>query len=863
MVKKHYIHELIFVALLIMCSKTRAFSQTVISDTSSVRSTMMPKDTIYTIDESFENQIKISARDSIFSHYKNQTIELFGEAKLNFEEIELTADYMLIDLEKKEVYATYTLDKDSNRVGTPKFTDGSETIDASSIRYNFDTKKGYIQEVKIKQEENFLYMEVAKRQSNDEVHFLKGRFTTCDLEEPHFHFQLSRAIMIPNKRIVSGPMNLWIKGVPTPLGLPFIFLPQKKQELRKKGILFPQLIPFSQYGMGIQDLGYYLPINDSLQTTFTSSIYTRGTWGIGNRTDYKIRYKFDGNIEVRYDQFKIGFPQKDPKTKLTVNWNHRQDQKANPFWNFSSAVQFQSDNNPKNSTNPLNQSYFNNSFNSDINLQRFFPGKPITMGIKSSLRQNSISKNFVTTLPVFNTNVTRFFPLKGFVKNTIGTLNPMQKFLTQLGMSYNLEAQNSGTFQDSLLTQKRYDLIQASFQQGVTQNTTLQTTLSLFKDTWKFTPSINYSNQVNFQQIRKSYDPILNTSKDDTLQKIGMSQTLSMNVSATTVVYSYYQFIGKKKPLLRHILTPSFGFRYLPQINSYISDSVGANQAQITYSPFEKSMYRSGVSKSQGLVTFGFNNTFELKRISEKDTLTGFKKSKIIDAFSISGSYDLMRDSMNLSNLSLGLRINPIEFFNFTASSSFSPYAWNDSTGAELGKYALQNKQGLGRFTNINFNSSFVLAPKKSREKIQENNEIIQQNWTSDYQQFALHPEKYVDFEIPWKLSITHIWALQSNTNKLSSFYGNKNYIQTQTISFNGDLSFTKRWKVVAESFFDFKTQKITYARFTMTRNLHCWNLSFFWTPLGGNQSFVFRLNANSSLFQDAKIEVRKPPELF
>ncbi len=207
--------------------------------------TSSKKDTIFTIDESFESQIKIKAKDSIRSNFKANTIELFTEASLEFEEINLKAGYMLIDLDKKEVLATYRYDKDSNRIEMPVFSDGTETIDAASLRYNFDTKKGYIQEVKIKQEEVFLFMGVAKRQSNEEVHFKHGRFTTCSLDEPHYHFQLSRAILIPKKRIVSGPMNLWIKGVPTPLGLPFIVIPQKKQEQRTSGILFPQVIPFS------------------------------------------------------------------------------------------------------------------------------------------------------------------------------------------------------------------------------------------------------------------------------------------------------------------------------------------------------------------------------------------------------------------------------------------------------------------------------------------------------------------------------------------------------------------------------------------------------------------------------------------
>ena len=71
------------------------------------------------------------------SYLKNKQIELFGDATLDYMEIKLTANYMLIDLNKKEVFASYTFDADSNRIGMPVFTDGAETVDAASMRFNF------------------------------------------------------------------------------------------------------------------------------------------------------------------------------------------------------------------------------------------------------------------------------------------------------------------------------------------------------------------------------------------------------------------------------------------------------------------------------------------------------------------------------------------------------------------------------------------------------------------------------------------------------------------------------------------------------------------------------------------------------
>lgn len=848
MVKKRSISQLIFGALLIMFPNFWVYGQEKVQ-----------KDTIFTIDDSFETTAKFSARDSLYNDFKKKQLHLYGEAKVEYENINLTADYILVDFGKKEIFASYTLDKDSVRIGQPKLIQDGEEIDAAKIRVNYETKKAYIQEVRIKQDENYLYMGVAKRQSNEQIHFLQGKFTTCDLDEPHYHFQLSRAVLVPEKRIVSGPMNLWIKGVPTPLGLPFIFIPQKKPNERKHGILVPKFVPQSQFGMGIQDLGYYLPINDSLHTTFLANLYSRGSWGISNRTEYIIKYKMQGNFELGFQQFKSPFPLRTNNNKVSVLWNHRQDPKANPLWNFSSSVNFISDNQSKNNLDPLNKAYFNNTFTSDINLLRYFPGKPVSMGLKASVRQNSQTHNFTANLPVFNTNVTRFFPFKPLRRNPVGPA----RWYEQIGMTYNLEAQNSSTFKDTLIRDRNFAEIQRKFQNGISQSSTIQTTLSLFDNTWKLTPSVNYNNRINFQQTRKSYDQLNDSLIVDTLRQAGMSQNVSLNLQLTTVIYSYSRFVGKNKPVMRHIITPSFGYRYVPSLDRQLSYATGIDTI-VKYSPFETSLYRGSVSNNQSLITFGLNNTFELKRKSDKDTITGYKKTRLIDALSVNGSYDLIRDSMKLSNIGTDLRISPVDFFNFVATGSFSPYSWVDSTGKTTKEYAIKERGKLGRFVQLSFNTTFTIAPKKSQEKIQDNKQQFAQNWNSDYQYFALHPETYVDFEIPWKVNFSHIYSVNANQNKNNNTPdGRRSYLQTQTLAMNGDLSFTKRWKVVADVYFDLKTRQITNARLNFTRNLHCWNLAFIWTPIGTNKSFLFSLNATSNLFKDAKLDLRKPPELF
>ena len=237
-------------------------------------------------------------------------------------------------------------------------------------------------------------------------------------------------------------------------------------------------------------------------------------------------------------------------------------------------------------------------------------------------------------------------------------------------------------------------------------------------------------------------------------------------------------------------------------------------------------------------------NTFELKRKSTKDTITGFKKTKIIEALSINGTYDFLKDSMKLSDLNLSLRISPINSISFVATSTFSPYAWDEKTLKTKKEFAFNAGQGSGRFLNTSFNTTFTLTSEKSKRKIEENKEAFNGTWNSDINYFMLHPEQILDFEIPWKINLTHVLSINQN-------------------SINGDINITKRWKVSNNSLFDIKAAKMVNSRFTLTRNLHCWTLNFDTTPIGSNKYFVLRLNANAQMLQSAKVQLTKPPSVF
>ena len=792
-----------------------------------------------------EAEIIYTARDSAVTDLKNKQLHLYGNAQLIYDELDMKADYIVVDYGKNEVVATYTLDSLGRKVGIPVFIQDGDSITADKIRYNYEKKKGFIEEVTIKQEEYYLSMEIAKRQPNEEIHFIHGKFTSCNLKDPHYHFFLSKAVLVPEKRIASGPMNLWVMGVPTPLGLPFAIIPQKKKEdTNPAGFIMPQYSIVSAYGMGFQDLGYYKPINDHFQTFFYGTLFSRGSFGFKNHTDYSYKYKSSGNFELGYSEFRFGWPDTIPTRGSTVKWTHTQDAKANPFWTFGANINFNSNSTNKQTLNVQNTQYFENTLNSDIRVGRKFAKAPISIDAKMYMRQNSSAKQIDLTSPVLNLQTTsRIYPFKRVNK--------------VVGFTYNSEFQNRSSFKDTYLKNRDFDSIGQNYRSGANQKFNLQSTFSLLKGAIRFTPSVNYNQYYNFQSVSK-YVNANDSLIIDSLNVGGFTHSFSSSASVTSNFYSYYRFIGKKQTILRHIMTPTITYTYAPNIqlgNKKYADNDGNLHE---YNIYERSIYAQTIGYSSGRIGIGVNNSFELKRKSDKDTVTGFAKTKIIDNLFLSTDYDIFKDSMNWTDLTMRMVINPIEKFNITANANFSWYAWNDTTGILTGKYAHEVGQGLGRFTSISTTTQFTLTSKKYQDLLQSRNSEMRNVWNPQYQNWMINPNEVVYFDIPWKLSFEHFIGLSLNSGDTS--YMRKMYTPKQTLRFDGDFSITENWKITSTVLYDVTNKTLSNLRLTMARNLHCWNVSFNWIPIGTNQSFFVTLRGNAAALQNANFTLRKPP---
>ncbi|MEO9533341.1 MAG: putative LPS assembly protein LptD [Crocinitomicaceae bacterium] len=826
--------------------------------------------------------VNYSARDSIVANAKNQIVKLYGEALVTYDNIELKADYIEIDIQRNEVLATYTLDSLGNPVGKPVFNAEGEESTCDYMKYNFKTKKGYIKEVRAQQDEGYIHMAESKIHPNEQIHLKNGKFTTCDLDTPHYHFKMTKAIIVPEERIVTGPVFMKIGKIPTPLAAPFAFFPQQKT--RKHGLIFPTVGQASGLsGFGVKDLGYYFPLGDNWETQFTGSIYTTGQWALANSTNYYVKYKHRGNFGLRYERLKGYFYDTTVVNKYSINWRHSQDAKAHPSLRFSSDVTFKSDNNGKTSLDPLNDEYFTNQFNSTLKLDKRWKAGPLTgsSNITTSLKQNSISEMYNIDLPSFSFNVSQF-SLGDFRKNKIG-----KKWYENVNVTYKLRSKNYISAPDSIFNAQDIGLAGNYATNGFEQTTTVKSQLKLFGSRITFTPNVNYREIWNFQSEEHFWNPADSTIDTTQVKGFRTGRSLSFNAGVSGVFYGYYKFKGDRKLRFRHQATPSVNFSFTPDFSNYQQVQSSEDSQYVYISPFRASQYKEGSYGSSGKMTFNLTNNLKMKVLDKNDTINGSSKSfNIIDAANISGGYDFLRDSFQLDPFALSLRTSKIfGVINFQASGSLNPYAYDnlnngyteyDTLGNLTKQYAWENGQGIGRISRADFIVSANFTSKTGRKKQKE---IANQPSDNGNTVDLLNNPKTVNFDIPWQLNIGYNLNF---TNVIKTDPSDDNYRIVQAIKFNGDFSINQNWKFVYA--LDMNLQQlmtknqenpdrpykdlITRWSLDIWRNLHCWEASLQLGQLGTwqqpwsltNFTFLARVNIKASMLKDLKLEYDQPP---
>mgnify|MGYP001597844220 CR=1 FL=1 len=819
--------------------------------------------------DSIDAPVDYSAADSMVLDVATKKIYLYGKTDVKYKDVHLTAPEIAFDQQTQMVKARMKLDTAGKVLGQAKLVQNQTTTVSDSLEFNFKTLKGLTHSTYFQEDELFNYAQKVKKVDAQTFYAYRGRFTTCNLDTPHFAFRARKIKYINGKVAITGPVGVEFEGVPIlPVVLPFGIFPLAHG--RHSGLLPPQLTVTEDYGLGLEGLGYYKVINDNFDITFRSDIYSYGSWRLNISPTYRVRYKYSGGLTFSLQNTHLNFKD-DPdfvkNRSFFITWSHRTDSKARPGVSFSANVNAGSSSYLRNVPNNsyLNQSNnpgyqysqptnFTNQLSSSISYQKSWIGKPYNLSINLNHNQNTNSKLVNLNLPDVNFNVNTLYPLQP--RELVGS----GKWYQKLGIGYTGSIRNQISFYDTAFNFKQ--LID-TLQWGAQHSVPVSLALPQFGP-FQISPGFSYQERWYSQKFFRSWN--------DTARKVDTSITkgfytardISLSISLSTAIYGTFQFKNKGSGIqaIRHVIRPQISMSYRPDLNSpfYYRTQTDTTKRTQVYSVFDGSMYGAFGQGRSGSIGFGIDNYLEAKVKSKKDTgENAIKKVKLIDGFGFNGGYNLLDTSFyKLSQINFYLRSVLFEKINITASTNLDPYQV-DSAGYRIPKYAWQNKFSLGRITNgsLSISSSF-----KSKNKKDENKKPAQQqydnydNLTEDQVQSQLNyirsnPAEFVDFNVPWNINVSYSMSFSKIPKPDYSGFATQ---FTSNLQFNGDFSLTEKWKLGTNGYYDFRAKNIPSLTMFITREMHCWQMSINVTPVGLRRSFSISLSPKSGLLRDLKV---------
>ena len=830
--------------------------------------------------EPLDAPVIYEASDSIV-FTKEGYAHLYGEGKVNYQNIELTSAVITMNMDSSTVYATGVTDTAGVETGSPIFKDGETPYESKIMRYNFKTKKGFINSIVTQQGEGYVTSEEGKKGANDEIYMRHGKYTTCDNHEhPHFYLKLSMAKVRPKKNVVFGPAQLVVEDVPLPIAVPFGFFPFNSSY--SSGFIMPTYGDEMNRGFYLRDGGYYFAISDQMDLKVLGEVFTKGSWGLSAASNYNKRYKFSGSFNASYLVTKTGeknMPDYSVSKDFRIQWSHRQDAKANPNSSFSASVNFATSSYDRSSLSSLYnpQQYSQNTKASSVSYSRNFPEIGLNISGAFNITQNTRDSSLSMTLPDVNISLNRIYPLKR--KKSAGD----ERWYEKISLQYTGSITNSISTKDNLL----FKTPLTQWENGMQHKIPVSATFNLFKYI-NIVPSFNYTERWYLRKVKQSYDASP-TSRDhvkrDTINGFNRLYDYNLSLQMNTKLYGMYKplFMKSKELQIRHVFTPTVSYTYTPDFgksrygyyDTYTYTDEDGEVRTVEYSPYEGAVYGyPGKNMSQN-ISFSIDNNIEMKMKSDKDT-TGYKKISLIDQLGASLSYDVANKKW--SDLSMNLRLKLTKSYTFNMNASFATYAYqfDENGNVVVGDRTEWSYGRFGRFQGYSGSFSYTLNNdtfkklfgKKEEDKKNKDNkgkeenedeeteeETEEQNNNSNMrktEKASVDSDGYLAFKLPWSVSLSYSYSIREDRSKDINIKTMRYpYSLTHSLNVSGNFKIGSRWNMTYSTGYDFTSKEMSMTTLNITRDLHCFNMSC-GLVFGPFTSYNFSIRANSSMLTDA-----------
>ena len=837
--------------------------------------------------------VEYEAEDSMVYEGDTKLAYLFGKSHVKYENMDLESDRIYMSMDSSLVHAMGSVDSTGQKSGMPVFKMGSDTYETDTMAFNFKTKKGLINNVYTQQEDGYMTSEKSKRGANGDMYLYHGRYTTCDQPHPDFYFAMSRAKVRPGKDVVFGPTYLVVADVPLPFAIPYGFFPFTKSY--SSGFIMPTYGDETSRGFYLRDGGYYFAISDKMDLKLTGEIYTKGSWGLRAMSNYKKRYRYSGSFNFSYQNTVTGdknMPDYSKTTSFQLQWSHRQDPKANPFNTLQASVNYSSTSYEQNNLSSLYnpQALTQSTRTSSVSWGVTFSNIGLNVTTNVSVDQNMRDSTLTLKLPDVTLSLSRFYPFKR--KKMVGD----ERWYEKISMDYTGHLTNlaSNMKEDKLM----HSSVAKDWKNGFEHKIRVQGSFDAF-DYVNLTPSFNFTDRMYLQKQNRSWDEEQQKEVIDTLQGFYNVYNWDMALSASTTLYGFYvpsrKLFGDKIQAIRHVFKPSVSFSYHPDFASsrygfwdtYDKVDADGNVTQVEYDHYSGMTLGSASKGMAGSISLNVSNNLEMKVRSDDDS-TGFKKVSLIDEIGAQISYNIAAKEKPWSDLSVPLRLKLSKSYTYSMTARFATYAYEaDSVGAKpyVGNRTEYSKGRFGRFQGMSQNFSLNLDNKKisdffkwlrgekrdkDKDKDKEQNRAddedtgldtnldnkmeaaTRERGSSNSGMAETDEDGYMLFKMPWHLNISYGINMTENTGGRFNYDTMRYpYKFTQNLNFGGNIQLAEGWNVSFSSGYDFENKKISMTTASLSRDLHCFNMSCQVT-LAPYTSYNFSFRCNAATLTDA-----------
>ena len=819
--------------------------------------------------------VTYSAKDYNAFNKKEQKMYLYNEAKVNYQDMEITAGTIVIDYNKNLIYAGRVKDSLGEYTQGPIFKQADNIVEPDSMIFNFKNKKAIIFNSNTEQD-GMKINALKSKKENDSVYFLnRMRITTAeDEDDPEYYFMVDKAKLVPNKKIVASSAQMFIYNVPTPIVVPFAFFPLSKKQT--SGVIFPSFGEQNDRGYFLQNGGYYFAINDFVDLAVLGDYYTNGSYGLRLENNYKKRYKYNGRLGFRYENLitsERGFPDYSKTTVYNLRWSHAQDSKSNPSSRFSASVNLGSSNYYQQSQNQVNTaSFLNNTLASSVSYSKTFEGEPqINMSLTATHSQNTQTEQINLTLPTLQASVGRMYPFAPKVGSKKGIIQ-------NINFQYSVRGENRIQTTDSLFFKSEmFDDAKI----GMKHSIPVTTNFKVF-NYFSVSANASFDEAWTLNTINRFYDE--NNSETVTVDIKGFDayRTYNFGASVGTTVYGTFDFDpkdeGKKIQAIRHVIRPSVSYNINPSFDRYydsyeVTDINGETIREDQFSRFEGSLFGAPNRTYSSSIGLSLSNNIEAKVRDKDSTKTDPKKVILLNNLNFSTSYNLAGDSLRISpvRMSGGTQLFDNKM-NVNFGATLDPYAL-DNNNRKVDEFNIKNGGSLFRLTSANLTLGYSLNSKgndkKSKTSDRSRTETLDSGGRDDdlfgtSQDFA--DQRYDDdddeeeemgdlynYSVPWNLRLAYA-VNYSNAQR-------QDEISSHSLMFSGDIEISPKWSIGASSGYDFKNQGFSYTQLRFARDLLSWRMNFSWIPFSTRSSWNFFIGIKSSILKDLKYEKRLQPD--